>query len=88
MSIAKLDSGPEQSPTVMVGDNKTKQKCSNNRGLLTKVPVGLRSGPKLLFPLGKKSNFNFSNTIANFDTKERKTIVDHKSYTYIDIYFM
>ena len=46
--MAKLDSGPEESPNIMVGDKKQKQKkIFNNRDLLTKVQVGLHLSSKI-----------------------------------------
>ena len=44
MNIAKVGSGLELSPTVMVGDNK--KTLGNNKGLLS--PSWLSSGPTLL----------------------------------------
>jgi hypothetical protein len=40
-NLAKLGDGIDESPTVMVGDNKTKQ-LGKNRGILNPVGLSLR----------------------------------------------
>ena len=42
----RIDIGPERSPAVMVVDTNN-NKLGHNKGNLTEVPIGLRSGPIL-----------------------------------------